>query len=238
MRVADYIARMMHANSGVGPTEGFDALQIFNEALRELFDFHDWSWRKRPPALVDLVADQEYAALPSDFGYGSLLGVEAVHDGAMGVVKTDLAALTRLRGSPMDDTAVTYVALSWPSQTAATSGPGPARLEVYPTPAENVTGAFRVIYKAGPIDCTNTDSVPNIPASYEAALSMLCRGLVKRYERNDDREYVAALMRLEQLKATDGMQEQDLGYITGGAVSLADHTGDYRPFNNSDIPNH
>jgi hypothetical protein len=217
MTVEDYTARMLHAIGNAQPATGVTTISILNEALFFLFDYHDWSWRQRPPALLNIVSGQDYVALPTDFGWDGMLKVHAnVTVPQIGVLKCTLDDISRFRGQTAPATTPYYVALAWPTQTSLTVAPATPRLEIWPTPSLSISNAIRITYRAGAISVTNTTDVPNIPTHFEGALSKLACGLIKRYELDgDDTDYVAALGRLEQLKLADAVIRRP--FITEGA---------------------
>jgi hypothetical protein len=236
--VADYQAAMLHAIGNSQPATGITTLEILNDAVRELFTFSEWSWRRRPPATLNLVASQSYVSLPADFGE-----LETVHwttSPLVAVNKVGLDDIARLRGGVITDSYARYVAVSWPSQTTSSVRPAQARLEIWPTPTATAAAAIRIVYKAGAIDLVNAGDVPNIPKEYESALLMLARGKLKFHELDGDAvEYQAGLAALQKLQEYDGLQERDAGAITGGAVAdLACGQGTWRPFSTNSVPNH
>lgn len=238
LTVADYIARMMHASKGAGTTDGVIMLDLLNEALTDLFNFHDWSWRKRPDTTLSFVADQSYVALPADFGEGELFSVHSNSSATLGVVKVSLAELAAMRSVGTWASSNYYVALAYPIQASASVAPGAARLEIWPTPTDSTADAIRVTYKAGPIELGKNSDVPNIPRSFQAALSSLARGKVREYERGDFSETNAGIARLQKLVENDGLREADVGRITGGAATLGRTISGMRPYNEEDIPDH
>lgn len=236
--VANYQSAMLHAIGNAQPATGLTTLEILNDALRELFTFSDWSWRRRPPATLNLVASQSYVSLPSDFGE-----LETVHspcNPTISVTKVGLDDIARMRGGVIQNNISRFVAVAWPTQTTTTARPAQARLEIWPTPTVSVTGGIRIVYKAGAIDLVNSTDTPNIPKEFESALLMLARGKLMFHELGGDlTEYNVGLAALERLKEYDGMQERDAGAITGGAVAdLASGPGDWRPFSSDSLPNH
>lgn len=225
LTVAQYTARIEHAIGNESPATGFSTLEILNEALRALFGYADWSWRLRSPALLSLVASQEYVALPSDFGTsGELLSIHSVWSPVSVVSKVSLADIATMRGMPLNNTFQYYVALSNPTQTSASVRPGTPRLEIWPTPGSNVSNAFRITYKSGPVDLSLTTDVPNIPREYENVLTLLARAYAMRYEYGSDAqetlaELASAEKEIRRLMEMDGMIESEAGPLTGGAAA-------------------
>lgn len=225
LTVAEYTARMQHAIGNSSPATGFSLLEVLNEALRHLFTYADWTWKHRAPALLTITQNVSFVPLPSDFGTsGELLSVHSVWSPEVFVEKVSLGDIADLRGSIATTYTKFYVAVSYPTQTAATSRPGAARLEIWPTPAETITSAFRVNYKSGPVDLTGNTDVPNVPREYEAALTLLARAMILRYEAGADSpaylsEMKAATDELERLREADGAVDPDAGALSPGAAA-------------------
>lgn len=235
---------MKHAIGNSDPSTGFSLLEILNEAVRYLFEYHNWNWRLRPPALLDLVASQEYVSLPTGFGSaGELLTVHSIWAPVTFVHKVGLDDIARMRGMPIQNHLNFYVAVASPDQvTTGLRPPGP-RLEIWPTPAASVTSAFRITYRAGPATLSTSGQVPNIPQEYEAALTLIARAKTMLYEisaASPDAlaELALAKDELARLMEADGSLEPDAGRMTGGAASLygTDRNDLIRPF--TTFPNH
>lgn len=239
LTVAEYSARMKQAIGNADPSTGFTLLEVLNEALRFVFDYHDWNWRLRPPALVNLVANIAYVALPSDFGStGELLGVHSVWTPAAAVTKGDLSDIARLRGAPAQNTLNFTVAVVYPGQSSVSVKPAVPRLEIAPTPTASVSNAFRVTYRSGAVDLTASTNVPNVPPEFESALTHIARAQIMFYElgatsADAQAEFNMGTALLNDLKESDGMHDADAGVVHGGAARqyLPGFTDASRPFN-------
>lgn len=226
LTVADYVLRMKQAIGNQNPSTGFTLLDVLNETVRYLFDYADWSWRYRPPTYCSLVNAQEYCTLPSDFGAnGELLSVHSIWSPVTFVNKVSLPDIARMRGQPIQNHLNYYVAVAYPTQGSQLVRPGTPRLEIWPTPGADVSNAFRITYKAGAIELTDNAHVPNIPSSYEQALTHLARARAMVYETGADNpkataELVLAKDDLNRLMESDGMQESDSGVMSGGAAQM------------------
>jgi hypothetical protein len=105
---------------------------------------------------------------------------------------------------------------------------GLPRLEIYPTPAANSTGALSCVYRAGPLFDATATSVPNLPVSGSSGRSQyerLLLELIRAYALDDDDNRFAAIDRIEQspmvarLIAAANRQQANLGQMTGGAIA-------------------
>jgi hypothetical protein len=217
LTVAEYTNLMQHAIGGA-PDARVVLLNVLNDALRFLFDSHPWNFRNRP-------------VLPTDFG--ELLSVQS---GARTVQLTSLEDIAhrRANASAIFDEDV-YCSLSFPAQPTTTSlqnstvrsipgdttsamiASGP-HLELHPTPAAADT--FTIEYRAGAIQLVNTTDVPNIPPSFERVLGLIARAfLIDLEEQDASSEWEKANAEMERLKVHDGLAQQNLGPMRGGAVA-------------------
>ncbi len=233
---------MKQSIGNADPSTGFVLLDLLNEALREVFGFHPWDWREGGVADIAFVSGQSYAALPADFGQGQLTGVHGLDSTLRSVVKTTLQHIADLRGMSQQSDFDMWVAVSSPTQTSTTVSPGQPRLELWPTPGASLSPAMRVTYRRGPAMLTSNTQVPNIPLSYESALShrALAKAQLAEYGAlSDEGQANLALSNglLTQLVSEDGAQDGDLGVIRNGAVvNCFGDGGIERHFNPDDIP--
>lgn len=237
LTVSEYKSRMKHALGNAEPSTGFSFLEVLNEALRYVFGYANWNWKLRPPALLDLVEDQEYVSLPSDFGSGGeLLTVHSVWAPVTFVSKVGLDDIARLRGTPVASYMSFYVAVASPNQTTTAVRPAGPRLEIWPTPADDVSDAFRITYRAGPATLTSDSQIPNIPQEFESALTLVARARIMLYEIGSNSpdavaEFAAAKDELARLMESDGSMEPDAGRMNGGLAAMyACGGGDATPF--------
>ncbi len=239
LTVADYLLRMKQAIGNANPSTGFTLLDVLNEAVQYVFTYNNWSWRERPPALCNLVATQTYVSLPSDFGNGGELDAVASIWSPITVVHiTSVAEIARLRGLPLYNSLEFYVAVSFPTQASVTTAPPQPQLEVWPTPQASITGAFRIVYRAGYVTLTSNTQVPNVPPEFTAALTLTARAMTLRYESGSDNpqalaEFAAANAELDRLKDNDGLSQSDMGHISPGAAAAflpQRNPGWWRPF--------
>lgn len=234
--VANYKAMMRHAIGGASPASGVDLLEVLNDALRELYVFHDWEFTRRLKTTgINFVSGQAYVTLPTDFG--TLVSIDTTVNDIITVTKTSLAEVERLRSTIYSGTYDFFVALSFPTQTSVTTRPGVPRLEIWPTPATSISDAIRIQYLATAVDLSADTDVPNIPKEFESALATLARGKIKFLEFDGDTtEYNAAIAMMTKLKESDGASEQEVGGITGGAAEpFAANAGTLRPFDRFSI---
>lgn len=202
--------------------------QIINEAGRLLFNMHPWTWRRRPPARLSLVADQSYVALPSDFGFGELIEVTLIDTTGFDINVVTLSDIEKLRSWTVTDTThFYYVAVAFPTQSATTSAPGTARLEIYPTPATNQSNVIGCVYRAGWVELSAATAVPNIPTAFDHLLLRLVRAMAVYYktENYDGVEKILTSQSVAHMKMADARTQADLGRMQGG--QLHDSTGQY-----------
>lgn len=222
MTVASYKNHMIHAIGG-NPDTRISLLQVLNEAVRYLFDQHEWNFRARPilettVAAVDPptnpVTYNNYIDLPADFGE-----ILSAHYGTRQVKFTSLEDIAHRRTNTLipPPLAAVYVALSFPGQSDVNSLQGSPRLEIFPAPDSAAT--FALEYRAGAIQLVNDTDVPNIPPSFERALALLARAFICDYEEQEStNEWAEAEKELEKLKAHDGLIQSNMGPSLGGAV--------------------
>jgi hypothetical protein len=229
--VQQYKALMRHAIGNVEPASGVDLLEVLNDALRELYAFHDWEFARRLQTTgLNLVSGQSYITLPSDFG--TLKSIDTTVNDIITVSKVSLEELERLRSTIYSGTFDFFVALAFPSQTSASVRPATPQLQIWPTPTSNISNAMRIQYIAKAVDLSADTDVPNIPKEFESALATLARGKLMMWERDGDiNEYQSAIAMLTKMKEADGSSEDEVGTITGGAAEpFLQQATQVRPF--------
>lgn len=183
--VTNYIDLMKHA-LGKTPDARHDLGHTFNDAGRALVNAHPWSWRTRSSVPVTLIAGQQYATLPEDFG--EIVDVSATYSQTITVQQTSLADLNRRRSFGQYDAMILFVAFEdgydGPTDTDGTQQ---NRMQVYPTPAADRSDIL-ITYRAKWIDQdqTNGNRVPNIPRDWERSLILFARSFAVDIENQVD----------------------------------------------------
>lgn len=225
LTVADFTARMKQAIGNSNPSTGFVLLDVLNESVQYIFTYSNWSWRQRAPILLDLVSGQDFVSLPPAFGTaGEVDGVASLWSPLSFVFLTGLNEIARYRGLPVQNFLTYYLALSFPTQASTSVAPAQPRLEIWPTPQTSVTGAFRIIYRAGPVLLTDDTNVPNLPPEFTTALTLVSRARAMQYELGSSvpetlAEMAAATAELDRLMEYDGLSQADAGHIGPGAAA-------------------
>lgn len=129
----------------------FDAVRLLNLAGRSLVDMTSWNWLRRPTTTLAFVQGQSYITLPADLT--EITEVQA--GGGLYVRAVDLEELDEYRLNRRSAPPGYVIALAWPLDQ--TTGVPTARLEVFPTPAENEPDAVRMAYTGGWVDIADGD---------------------------------------------------------------------------------
>ncbi len=213
LALLDYQNQAIHAIGGQ-PDSRITLTQVVNEALAYLFNSHPWSWRGRPPLPLTAVIGQQYLALPADFG--ELVAISRPNREVQLTSIQDLSFRRNLTLVPPPIGTV-FMALSYPAQSSVTTEAPVPQLEIFPTPTAADT--YVMNYRAGALLLANPTDVPNIPPEFERLLSLLCRAFIRDYEeQSSTTEWERATEEVEKLKVHDGLAQQNLGQIKGGAV--------------------
>lgn len=216
--LADLQSQMQHAIGGM-PDSRISLANVANDALKYLFNEYEWAWRERPPLTLTAVPNQQYLALPADFG--EIVGISRPNREVQLTSLPDLAFRRNLTLVPPPIASV-FAAVSHPAAPVDDDGnpsgeqPVP-QLELFPTPVAADT--YVLTYRAGPVSLVNTTDVPNIPPEFERVLTLVARAMIRDLEEQDaSREWDAANAELEKLQAKDGREQANMGQIRGGAV--------------------
>jgi hypothetical protein len=167
-------------NEALGATDtgpaSLTADVMVQQAGRALFNMHGWRFRERTAAL-DTVADQEYVALPADFG--QLITLRTATGG--GVEWTGMARMHELRSFAGAGSVITNVAIAF---TVVSGVPTP-RLELYPTPAADSSPGLRLEYRASyQHPAESSDAMP-VPAYVEPLLLEVLRAVAFAYDEDE-----------------------------------------------------
>lgn len=177
------ILMMQHAAGGPLPT-GFDALGLMNRVGLFMVSAHNWRWLIRT-ATVSLVADQQYAALPSSFQ--KLLATPTFLSGVylntgMSLAMVEYERILKARASDAGSSSLPDQFLcsvvSVDSASVITQ-----RLELFPTPSENAS--ISISYRADWTMLTTDTAQVAIPPFLELAFIELCREAAKGIVHED-----------------------------------------------------
>lgn len=200
---------------------------VVNEAGRYLFDMHSWSWRKRPVASLDFVANQPYMTLPEDFGFGEVISLTMADAVLYGIQPATLPEIEEWRQSSLSTSGYLYYwALSYPGQITSTDAPSFPRIELFPTPSASESDAAKLSYRAGWRTLTAGQDVASIPAPMDALLINIVRAYAadRAMTLTRPRESFPTLDAIEQsallnsLKRGDGARQSNLGQSRGGVL--------------------
>lgn len=120
-----------------------------------------------------------------------------------------------------------YAAISHPKPVGANSSDGAPtpRLEIYPAPDANETGAIRVFYRADWTDLASDTDLLKIPAYTESLFIHMLRAFARGYEEEDQATLNARLMEVANgplfaaAVLRDGETQPDYGPVRGGAAT-------------------
>lgn len=190
---------------------------MVNMAGHHLAAMHPWGWLIRPPAGISLVASQEWAALPSDFGEvvavrsSDLTGFQFVGYEELIELRFQQAAI-----------ASGWVAAVVYSPAGGSTPPDAPRLEVYPTPAANQSNALRIVYRAGWTEVTTGTDALRIPGWMDLLFYEVLRAVVLGIEEHDAGGVDSRLAQIQggsvfmAAAKRDGRVNEEAGFLRGG----------------------
>ena len=197
-----------------------DEIEVLNAAGEWLCSSYTWNFLARPAANVDFAAGQAYAILPTDFAES--LGIER-NTLTAEFRETTLATLETLRAkSVLSSTEFTmWGAIAFAA--GSTTTPPIPRLEIYPTPASNVTAALKVPYRAGWNALTGSDSeyvqVPEyMTMLYLESVRRTADAWEKRESLPEKLNELAGSTIMMAAMERDARHQMDYGAIMNGAV--------------------
>jgi hypothetical protein len=205
-----------------GDSTRIPPLQLVNLAGRTLYGMHEWRFMVRPGELVNLVAGQSHIDLP--LGTREVLSAVGTIESRIIDWKTpqeinELRRFQTVLGAEMWCGAVMLDSTFTP------------RIEVYPTPGANVTGAFSVVARMGWVQVHDDNEPLAIPDWIEPLFVELIGEVAGGVFRRSD---APLSLRLDALMATQLFQkardqdagfQTDLGQMTGGAYVVRETYG-------------
>lgn len=209
----------MAVGSNTAPTNvTFES--IVNDAVQYLADYADWNWRNKALSL-NFTASTNSVNLPADF---SAIHSAVRNSSWVPLEPTTLEAiqLMRVRTDLSMSFSTVWYALNITPQTSVTAEPV-WKMELYPTPTANETGAIIGTYQRLIPKLTTSTDVPDVPADYHPALRDLCRAFaIDIITQERDIDWTRAHEKLEKLKTRDGLRAPSIGFMTGAVNTSRD----------------
>lgn len=201
-------------------------VEVINDAGEWLVACQPWKWLQRGSTTMNFVADQAYLDLPTDLQ--TIMAVELTSSLISMMHLTSFDELLRLRTSSISPTLGYWGAVTYPSQTSPAAPPGGPRLELYPTPAENETGAVTIFYRAGwtSVKAGSDHARINIPDFMEPLFKQVLRAFGRGYEMEDEASMDRRLAEIQvgplyrAAVRRDGNIQLNYGEMQGGAVQM------------------
>jgi len=227
LTLADYRSFVKHALSG-DPNVVYTSVnvtkdRIINQAGRHMTLAHPWKYLERPILTMTLTAQQNFMDLPVDFGHLESLDVTGGSD--FTVSPTTMSYINSVRSESTETFHSTLYAISWPGQNSrAELQPNP-RLEFYPDVSASTS--FKVHYRAGWSELSESTDVPNIPITFEH----LFQKYIRAFAMEQDDEQEQAIDRVDQSSVFRSLVDSqsriswDHGPVRGGAAQRSSLAG-------------
>jgi hypothetical protein len=183
---------------------------IINDACRSLYRMHQWNFRHSREIGIGLVASQNWAPLPLDFG--EMLTIRGA--GARSVSMVSVEEIGRFRGRQADWTGTADVQCA-----IAYDGNGRPVLELYPTPSAAESPGLYITYSRDWQDMSESHREAVVPPIVRPLIAEIVVAYAKGKKADQLGEYLqrfeASLLVL-RAKEADGLIQSDYGPITGG----------------------
>jgi hypothetical protein len=175
---ADWIRLTLGGTPGaVLPT-----LQLVNMAGRHLCRMTAWRWLEGESVLLDVVADQEWIALPENFSRA--ISLQTV-DGNAAINWITRAELDNHRQSITQATDTGLMSAVVVTVAGSGETPPTARLEIHPPRASSATGFLRLTYKAKWADLTGDSNYVPIPDWCEDLYVLILQAYARGFMREE-----------------------------------------------------
>jgi len=214
---------LFHTLGGPLPP-GLPVVEVINDTGQWLVASRPWKWLQRASTTMSLVDGQSYLTLPTDLQ--TILAIEMTNSLTNSMHLTSFDELMRLRTSSISTSFGYWGAVVYPTQTSPAAVPAGPRLDIYPTPSANETGAVTIFYRAGwtSVMAGSDQTRLNLPDWMEPTFKQALRAFGRGYEMEDD---VSMSKRLADIVAgpiyqdaatRDGLVQLNYGEIQGGAA--------------------
>lgn len=210
------------ARARLGGRPSLPMVTVCNRAGRHLVAMHEWRWLIRPAVELTLVAGQDWAALPADFG-------RAVSVYAVGGVRNLFEWATAEEIDHWRQTSFPTIG-TWQYRGSIgyardLTGAVRPQLELYPTPTADSTSSLKLRYRAGWTPVAKDSDILSLPegAIENLYLEIVC-AMVQGFDESDTAPPSA---RLDGLSGSeffrvaileDAMRQAQLGQMVGGAM--------------------
>jgi hypothetical protein len=211
---------------GGNPPPTFSTMQIANSAGDYLCSVRAWKWLEMGSTTLNLVASQVYVDLPGDFR--EFLGYNATNSLVNSLELTSLQRLLDLKTNQVEVSNWNFFgAVTHPS-----ASPPVPRLEIWPTPDSNDTGALTIYYRRGWLKVagdTETDSDEDdlkIPPWMEPLYLEYVKAFAKAYVEPEEGSLSELLVLIDNgpimraAERQDSSVQVDYGYMTGGSIQM------------------
>lgn len=183
---AQYLLDQIRHTLGSTPSVLVDQYELIKEAVSWVWNERFWNWRERT-AMLNVVAGQDWIALPSDFG--ALSDNDAIYptDGVFGPLEiVSMSDINEFRS----DQAISffgtfYAALEFAALSA--TDPTPAyRLATWPTQLTAKTGAYRLSYFVAAPRIDRETQLIGVPPELDGIVARAVRAVANGYDREHD----------------------------------------------------
>lgn len=205
----------------LGGKSPMSTVMLCNLAGHHLISMHAWEWLKRPAVQLPLVAGQDWAKLPADFGR------EIANQGASisgGFKWTTFEHVIALRDQATTITGPWWYVGALVHKASIVDGSIEPRVEVYPTPTASDNTTYKTAYYAAWSQLKETTLSVPIPGQGWLDLLYLeiASAIAQGYVEHDVAGMSARLTALRGLSlftdavAFDGTRTSNLGQMDGG----------------------
>lgn len=174
------------AKVGGSVPEMFGTDAIINMAGRQMVQLARWNWLRGPEALVDLVKDQDFITLPTDFG--RMAAIEVTSDSGYTTTLVDIGTIAEYRNSNYNQSSGYALAMTYGPGASPDYVPSVPRLEIWPTPSETKVGGLRLFYYRKWVEVSGANGssvVLNMPSFMEMVFWRLLREMTLAFEEDD-----------------------------------------------------
>lgn len=201
--------RFLRENLGGSPASR-SVMDCVNDTGKWFIAAHSWRWARGQSTVLPQVSGQSYIDLPA--GIRSIDGLFVENALTYYVQEMTLREILELRTSTI---AAQLDQFKWAAnyRTVAATATAAQRLqpilELWPTPAESVTEAFRLFYTGAWADLTDDSDGVLIPTWLEPLFLSVLSVVAKGYDEHDVADVPMRLERLVGSKAWDDMCRYD-----------------------------